>query len=331
LLSELSELDLEFAESGKSFDNILGAYTDDKSTYALPARFTFPSLFAKAATANEVNSFAGLVAAAQNKVATEPNEAVFSSPSVDSSLFAASYPELFGSDKKLNQVALKEFLEQLKTLTEVIKTGALVETLDSSGTSNNQVGGASSSVNAAALQHNPNLLGLGSIFSPLDFGSLELARAASGADLTFLPLSFAGKRSFEPNTVLGVNSKSPNTQAAKDFIRFMLSEQSQQADQEAGLPVNIASFKKALEQSKAMNSVVVDEQGKEQNYAGRLFVDPSIDDYVDLLKTLDTPVANELVIKDIIFTQAGSYIDGKTSLDDAVKSIAQKLDLYLAE
>jgi hypothetical protein len=57
----------------------------------------------------------------------------------------------------------------------------------------------------------------------------------------------------------------------------------------------------------------------------------SIDSYVELIKALDTPVSSDSVVKGIVFDGAKAYLDGSGSLADAVKSIAQKLDLYLAE
>jgi ABC-type glycerol-3-phosphate transport system substrate-binding protein len=329
LLADLSELYAELTASGNYFDNILGAYTDESGTYALPARFAFPALFAKSATADGVDSLAALVAAAKARAAAEPGGAVFSNANQKRYLYTASYPAIFGNGKQLDEAALREFLEQTKALKEASDTGVVVTTLGGPGGGSDEDGNGSE--NGFTLVGNPGMLSLGNALSPSEFGMIELVRAITGEDLTYKPLSFGGTKTFEPGTVMGVNAKSKDIDAAKDFLRFMLSEGIQGTDQGTGLPVSSAAFAAALEQSKELGTDFVDERGKAHDYSNDTFVKPTVDDYVALIKSLDTAISDDLVVRDIIFSQLQAYLNGTASLDDTVKNISQKLNLYLAE
>lgn len=77
----------------------------------------------------------------------------------------------------------------------------------------------------------------------------------------------------------------------------------------------------------------LDEDGVYQEFSFDTLVpaQEQIDYFKELIDSLDTPSLTDAVMKELIAEQAGKCITGEITAEEAVNTVSQKMDLYLAE
>lgn len=324
----LLNLDTILADTAGLLPNITGIYRQESGLYAIPARFSVPMILGTGEVVSSVSSLAKLA----EYIETQENAQIGYQPG---EMLEGLYPALqngwFREDGSLDDGALSRDLADIKRLIDPFQGDPQNRVFSSGG---NLIGGA------CIWNENGIPLYLGRLESIGDLTGPYTAIQNRG-DGFLSPFPSREKAVFLPRVLLGVNSTSSKTALAGQFIDCVLSDSIQASILGDGMPVNRAAL--------AQNGI----QPYDRENGGTTYgmsIDPFPEgemitymlktrwpdeaflvEIMDLLETVDTPVLINGVVHSLILSEAEGYLTGDRPLEEAVGSIRQKLDLYLAE
>ncbi|WP_176444751.1 ABC transporter substrate-binding protein [Paenibacillus herberti] len=151
-------------------------------------------------------------------------------------------------------------------------------------------------------------------FDSLNFGQMVFEKPE-----LFVPPTEDGSKgsSFTAGMLLAMNEKSKNKDGAWDFLQFLLSEEMQTAPDLGGLPVN----KKAAESQ-------IDAMTK----AGENPLTPELAEKAkEIVPKMQRFGGIEPKINDIVKEETALFFKGEKSAEDVVKSLQNKVTLYMEE
>lgn len=305
----------------------------DGKLYSVPTRFAIPAVTVDG-TAPPLNSIAAIADAVAAKAAQQKGSAVAMvlQNCGGAILLNTLYPvfaETLQEDGKLDEAKLRDFLEQLHSITALQDSENPFVTDDSPNAT-------------LDMQWSPltwcldtDVMGMGYIRSLRDF-----ANAASAVDRVpggrLEALTFAGSHPFIPLTSLGVCAGSPNADSATEFIRLALSPSVQEYDFKDGLPVNSKALDTLLTYSEdnipQMGAYGTSDSDGEVVVINIVYPSPeAIVQLRDMVAALDTPAVDNRVTLELLRSETEAYFNGTTNLDDTMTTLWQKLLLLGAE
>lgn len=173
---------------------------------------------------------------------------------------------------------------------------------------------------------------------PWGYYDLTSAARVNGFGDTLLePLAGQSSRVFVPQTILGINAASAQTELAEDFLKAFLGKEIQCTL--GGFGVNRSALDKSFtvdERELGEEGVygmmgMIDEDGVE------VFMDvyyPSEDKikiFMGWMESADTPYIADTVLERNVFGEGAKYIQGDQSLQEALDAIWQQLAIYMSE
>lgn len=344
LLSELSDV-LDALEKGDGcFENIANTYADDGKVFAIPSRFTIPVIQADADTMNAVSDlkcFADRVEQLRKEDAQVAGIVKSDAPETLAEKLYQSYsPAIQKEDGTLNEEKVREFYTQLL---RIYKTGSYdyedqtavsYSVIGMGGTVGSKFSGISEEVmellGGKALKVN-----VGSMGSIMDYCQV-LSVNGKMEKLDFGLMQLAGKKVYCPSAILGINSKSSKAEDAKKFVSYVLGEEVQSLNQGSGFPINKTAFDAStVDQS---NGEIIMSLVNSDMFTGEM-VELNIywpevsafDRLKEQIESLDTSMLTDDIIWSAVKEQAVKCLEGESSVDDAVNTLIQKVNLYLAE
>lgn len=156
-------------------------------------------------------------------------------------------------------------------------------------------------------------------------------------ELSLSPVSI--QNLYHPVGIVGVNQNSTQKDLAEEFLKFLLSEEVQSVQQKEGLPVladSMDGLKEELD-STYMHSLgsgwrFETEDGEMEFIAyGYAVTEEELQGLTDMSRTLTKPLIQDRAVWGIYQENAEKYLEGSIDVDEAVETIAQKADTYLAE
>lgn len=164
-------------------------------------------------------------------------------------------------------------------------------------------------------------------------------------DLDYKMLTRGDEKVFMPIDALGVNAKGKNKEEAKEFIKELFTEKSQQRYYGQGITVNKESFKKQFEIDKEWQPEFdeqtqhyfggtmgwQDEDGTMHEVKQYLPNEEDVNRLIGEIESLTVAGTVNRVLLTEVAKQFEAYALGNSSLDDAINTIVDNLDLYLAE
>ncbi len=197
------------------------------------------------------------------------------------------------------------------------------------------------------------LLMEGNEASSLMYGGLDsswgyqslITALINNKDLDYKMLTRGDEKVFMPIDALGVNAKGKNKEEAKEFIKELFAEKSQQRYYGQGITVNKESFKKEFEIDKEWQPEFdeetqhyfggtmgwQDEEGNMKEVKQYLPNEEDVNRLIGEIESLNVAGTVNRVLLTEVAKQFEGYALGNTSLDDAINTIVDNLDLYLAE
>lgn len=140
---------------------------------------------------------------------------------------------------------------------------------------------------------------------------------------------------FVPNTILAVNQASEGKEAAKEFVKSMLSKETQKELAGTGLLVNktaMLEVEAAHDELEEIGSYcTMDEDGVMYDMVERWPKKEEMDLFNTMIEQLTTPAYLNDTVKDIIMEQGVASLQGEKSIEDAVGEILNSVQIYLAE
>lgn len=330
VLSDITDVVDEIAESDGIFENIRNAYERDGKLYAIPTRFQISVVAGNkdaVAAGGNMKTLADWVANAQGTVfASQTREEMLKE------LYQAFSATWQKEDGSLDEEALKDFLSNARSITAAI---------DSEGS-----GAANYQENIAGGGYDSALSGIG-IHLLLGEAQLEIGTAAGMEDIQMLRSlsketggSYAvcnsdNGGSFIPYLTVGVLSKG-NTDMAKEFVKALLGSELDMSNN--GFPVNKAAYAKRCENAMRDDTeysqsimAISDENGQIKDVKITPLTQEEVDEVTAVLESLSLPSLTDATIENQVLEQAAHYVSGGQELEETVSSIQQKVNLYLAE
>lgn len=304
----------------------------DGNLYAVPTRVLLPMMGGDATlleTVTDASTLANVVETlwAQNPDAPSPLQNCGGEVLLNT-LYPVFADTLY-TDGKPDAQKLSAFLEALKRITDIQNPEDRFVT-DAGASAIQDI-----SWNAVNWYFGTDLMALGHIRSITDYAAVATAvgeRVGSAA----YPLSPEGSNVYIPRAMLGVNSKSENSEAALSFIRSALSPQVQGCEFADGLPVTKSALDTLLtprpEPNNQMMSFGSTGPDGVTNVMTVLFPTP---EYLRLLQdwvaALDTPANVQETLLELLRSETAGYFEGKVSHADTMVVLSQKLTLLETE
>lgn len=338
ILEDISSIVKQVEADDGLFAQIAETYEKDGTILAVPTRFQVPILQADTALLDTINSLPELAAAAEELRQEDGDiEQIDNIPTLGAllnKLYTAYSRELLREDGSIDTEKMTEFISSAKQLFEL---NHYDEDRKESYFSTGGIEGYDMTTYSGSM----DFIAKRCKFSHSNIASAEaLAQICSVNELENMAYKLmpAGEqRIFVPKIVAGINSKSNQKDGAKEFVSFLLSEKAQKTNQGIGLPVNRAAFGENLEDAQSMESYfstsMVNEDGIIEEYALDVKQPPleERERFTQLVESLDTPCLTDAVMQELVTEQAGMCLKGEVSVEEAVSTIEQKMNLYLAE
>lgn len=338
ILEDISDLVNQIQESDGFFEQIAKTYEQDGAVYAVPSRFQMPVLQADEETLDKINSLAELAdtAAGLRAQDEEINQIVDVSNIyyLVYKLYCAYSTELLAEDGSIDKAAMTDFIDRAKQIFELNHYEEEYGDFyyETFGDPEYDMSTVVSAYGFLAKKMKIDHVNLASAL-----GLAQICAINDQRDLEYKLMPAGEKHIFVPKVIAGINSRSNEIEGAKEFVSFLLSQKAQETNQGTGLPVNRAAFEAMLEDSKSMSMSsswsTIDEDGNYQDIDFEITAPPAeeLDRFRELVESLDTPCLTDAVMWELVMEQAGKYVAGELSVEEAVNTIEQKMNLYLAE
>lgn len=161
---------------------------------------------------------------------------------------------------------------------------------------------------------------------------IKLNSARKQADIQFDYLNKSGGNYYIPTEVLGINSRSSYKDAAKEFLSLYLTEEVQNTNT-MGFSINRNSMRNsaAVTDSPQYYSTIYKNL---EDTSGLNLYTLSTDEFNELLQFVelaDTPVRVDAVVTETVMEQADKILYEGLDVQTAVKTVCDKINLYLKE
>ena len=161
---------------------------------------------------------------------------------------------------------------------------------------------------------------------------IKLNSARKQADIQFDYLNKSGGNYYIPTEVLGINSRSSSKDAAKEFLALYLTEEVQNTNT-MGFSINRNSMRNsaAVTDSPQYYSTIYKNL---EDTSGLDLYTLSTDEFNELLQFVelaDTPVRVDAVVTETVMEQADKILYEGLDVQTAVKTVCDKINLYLKE
>ena len=198
------------------------------------------------------------------------------------------------------------------------------------------------------LFEDSSILSYGGIDSTDGYSTIITA-LLNRTDLDYKVLTRGEESIFVPSNIIGVNAKGKNKEEAKDVVKELLSETNQQRMYGYGLPVNVNTLKSQfdmkqyeengyeMEFDEATNHYISgswgwsDDQGNSKEIKMLMPNEDDVNKLLGEIEKLNVATTVNTVLLTEVAKQFDSYALGEISLEDAINTVVDNLDLYLSE
>lgn len=320
------------------FDNVLHAYKDESGQLcAVPARFLIPVIQAGSENYTPGEDFDTFTERAGVLANMVPKEVV-------EKFWYSSGNAWQKEDGTLEEAKIAEFLTKLKHAYGEYDSS--VEENEGVAISYESAGGASIGANVdllqgASIERGMIDLACGRLKSNIGLFSgrsyeqmLAVNEKLGGGDFGYMPGQ--AEKVFVPAMIMGISSKSTQTEIAEQFVKYLFSKEAQSFSQGGGLPVEKEAFRSTIDGHEYENmQSLVDVGGNDLDEVISYKLVPRTEEEIqkltDLAESLTTPALQDEVIKDAVTEQGEKVLRGELSPQEAAAAIMQKVNIYLAE
>lgn len=331
-LADLTDFTKELTAEDSYLDNILeNTAQKDGKIYALPIKFRIPIMYGSPEVREALESIDSL----ERYLDKKPDATVFSFPDhwyIRDLLFQLYHEEIVKTNGKVDQKKLRMLLELEEKICENAGTKEFEERNGITEKYKDSAGIFTSWAEFGIIKH-PDTAETAEISSVpgmnFPYGIMR--------ELSLSPVSI--QNLYHPVGIVGVNQNSTQKDLAEEFLKFLLSEEVQSVQQKEGLPVLSDSMDGLKEElgGTYMRSLgsgwkFETEDGEMEFIAyGYAVTEEELQGLTDMSRTLTKPLIQDRAVWGIYQENAEKYLEGSIDVDEAVETIAQKADTYLAE
>lgn len=340
ILADLGNvLDPLSAEEG-FIENIKNTYESDGKIYAVPTRFQIPAIQSGKETVDAAKDLKSLVDQAEKIKGQNSNTRILAQlSSVDLALeplYNVSSPAWVKEDGTLDKDSLTEFVTQFKRLYDLEDHSQDQDDSYVLEDIKNSTSSTFFSVTMGTMSRMDNSVGMtiGNIMSMMDLSRMVSAIKQTEGE-TYGLLNGQAKNVYVPGSIIGISSKSAIPEQAEKFASFLLSKEAQVVNQGSGFPINKAAFDTMINDKPAKGlgseSVGNNQTGSMVSLDVEWPTDEEINTFKSFVETLDKGPLSDNVIKETVFEQVKRCVKDGISVEDAVDTILQKVNLYISE
>lgn len=345
VLYDLSDVMKEVEQSDTYFTNITHAYQTENGLYGVPMKFQIPIItgnekeISKADSLEKLSQLIQDMRAGDNKTITIMG--CYTPKEVLEHLEIGCSAAWLTKEGKIDEAKLNEYLTYAKSIYES-ELEDLTEDMISTHIAFQKeikeiVKGQMSKLLSMAPQLSNKMFGyqqivIGYVNEIHDYQML-LAALNQDTSMSYQRFDMQSGYNFVPNGIIGVNSASKDMETTLDFYKSLYSKKLQEADIDEGFPVNKEVFANLANGKNIMESDIgsSDRNGKEISYRLTIPTDEEMKRLLEIAESLTTPTLMDSTIQDTVLTYGEKVLSGEISLEEGVKTIIQKVDLYLQE
>ncbi|MBM6818785.1 hypothetical protein H6A19_05440 [Clostridium saudiense] len=193
-----------------------------------------------------------------------------------------------------------------------------------------------------------SLLSLGGIAGTYDYGSM-VTLLNNSPEMDYKVLTRGEENIFIPSNLIGINAKGKNKEQAKEILISLINTNSSEMYSNEGFSINANTFKNAfstekmkeegyeLEFDEATNHYIQgtwgwgDEFGNSKEVTILLPNDEDVNRLKGEIESLNVAATVNTVLLTEVAKQFNSYAQGEISLEEAINTVVDNLDLYLSE
>ncbi len=135
---------------------------------------------------------------------------------------------------------------------------------------------------------------------------------------------------FTPLLIYSINAKSENTDAAEEFVKYMLSEETQSnigmgrydsnSEHRYGITVNMEVLQSRVEKFQYVDgaNILVAPEGE-------------VERFMDLLGSFSVPTYRNAILEEKIYSGLEDYLNGNITLDQYMEEADNAITLYMEE
>lgn len=340
MLYDMSELLQDVEKNNDLFTNIVNGYAQNGKIYAAPIRFKIPVICGNDELVSKVTDMESLAQTAQTYFAENPEGLYLNYSFADGlfqRLFSVYYQDCFNEDGSIKEDNLKQFLINFKNINDAALKNIPQKQREQYKEKRDMWEKSDQYVNYVDMDEDiyfnnsestegDTALNMGFLAYDRDFSDYSMMKDKYPGYT--LQLANSTSKFFKPESIVGINSKSKNTENAKKFIEFLYQETTQEIKNYDGYPVNRTAFLKA--QETPSDSMMSDlNMGRTTPY--RWASKDEFKSLNQLVESLNTPTFTNRIVVDMIYENAEKYINRSGTIDEAMDQIMQKLNLYLSE
>lgn len=328
-LCDISNYVEQANESEGLFTNIMDAYTSDNKIYQVPTRFYFTvaegdsSMLDHSGSIQDFKAYIDTVKSGDEKVFG------FFGPKTILNEFYNADSASWRTTSGIDQEKLKDCLEAAKALYDAdgYQEKERIEVDFASGMQEGSlIGMCAETVNFRLMMMGQ--IAFGSLVGVNDAQNLYGMEGAYGG--SFALFDTQEHKAFVPFISLGLaQSASDNTYAQK-FIEMAISAKGQKQMND-GFSVNRSAFDAECENTHESSIGSSTADGTYSEYLLKKISNAQQQELTTLMESLDVPVWDDRVVKDLVLDEGAKYLQGNQSIEDTVAAISQKVQLYVAE
>ena len=360
MLKELSGLYEEIMIDNPGINTtILFCYrTEDGEIYALPSQFGFSVISAPADSIDSLNSLEGLAEYIQNSPC--PNLEfgndlrIYDAKGLFQLLYPAYSSRIFGNGESYDRQELENFASGMKDVWDALMEHTTEDQIREWEALVAEEGDWAYS-NSGQLMHGLidewGSLGLAGgrwykeepemqLYSGRSIGLYNLTYAHEVERIwhmmneypheTYDIFSIDDVNTFTPLLIYSINAKSENTDAAEEFVKYMLSEETQSnigmgrydsnSEHRYGITINMEVLQSRVERFQYVDgtNTPVAPEGE-------------VERFMDLLGSFSVPTYRNAILEEKIFSGLEDYLNGSISLDQYMNETDNAITLYMEE
>lgn len=336
MLTDLSGILEETAASEGLWENIAYTYQRDQAAYAVPSRFGIAMAAGVSSVLNRLENLESLA-----ELAGEEGNLSWGNMAVlPQSLYYTCAGSWKNEDNTINREKLAEYVNALKKIYDNWTAQAspedqeyCLEAMESlKGYSDYFVGSmGGDELNILAGQ---DKLALGVLMDIIDYAGYTSVNEITG-DCTERLFGGQQQNVYIPIGILGVLSTAREPEMALEFVKYLLSGEGQTTSAGSGFPVNKTAYEAVLEDDSwsgnySASSSTVDGE----SFTELVYKQPSQEErqwLTDAVASLSVCADMQRIQRDAVLEETIRCLRGELGTEEAVNSIMQKLNLYLAE
>ena len=351
LLLDLTDYLREYSVKDPLYDNIIDALKVDGKAYVVPATFNIPILMGRKDIISDITDLESFGEAVEILREEHPGDDIIGicdATGVMNRFAAVSAPEWLTENGTLNRESIGSYLEQCKRIYDAQMDGIRVDILEAYARFNEQNFGTSSQsmwrINWAIahdifdyISEDKYLLS-GWLESPHAYDEcISLEKTEGYEDSEFIDMQGECAHVFKPNTLLGISSVSTQPDAAKAFMDFFLSAETQ--GNYYSFPINKAAYdtqaavdENYIGEDGAYSALSLwTEDGMSVSFTVYLADAEQTAALQEIFASLNTAYIQDGTLEDAVFEGGSAYIRGEASLEEALDYIEKQVAIYMAE